>query len=56
MFELVLLKDLIRVDPSNFGQDRLDALMLEIDLKYCNKVLQNVGLFHAVSCGCSLRA
>ena len=26
MFELVLLKDLIRVDPSNFGQDRLDAL------------------------------
>ena len=44
MFELVLLKDLIRVDPSNFGQDRLDALMLEIDLKYCNKVLQNVGL------------
>ena len=44
MFELVLLKDVIRVDPSNFGQNRLDALMLEIDLKYCNKVLENVGL------------
>eukprot|EP00937_MAST-01D_sp_MAST-1D-sp2_P007687 g7687.t1 len=44
MFELVLMRDMVRVDPSQFAQDRMSALVLEIDRKYCNKVLENVGL------------
>jgi len=44
MFELVLVKDMIRVQPSEFDKDRLQALAHEIDRKYSNKVLEDVGL------------
>ena len=44
MFELVLVKDMIRVQPAEFDTDRLQALTHEIDRKFSNRVLEDVGL------------
>ncbi|KAI9009546.1 RNA polymerase III subunit Rpc25-domain-containing protein [Gaertneriomyces semiglobifer] len=44
MFILSKLKDNVRVYPSDFYKPRIDAVTDELNKKYANKVLHNVGL------------
>ncbi|KDR81078.1 hypothetical protein GALMADRAFT_241694 [Galerina marginata CBS 339.88] len=44
MFQLAILKDTLPIHPSNFGAPPEDALIAEINKKYANRVLHNVGL------------
>ena len=44
MFNLSIFKDVIRVAPHNFNKDRNVCIADEINLKYANKVIHNVGL------------
>ncbi|ODQ66550.1 hypothetical protein NADFUDRAFT_45986 [Nadsonia fulvescens var. elongata DSM 6958] len=44
MFVLSKFSDLIRVKPQDFNKSTSDALEDEINTKYANKVVQNVGL------------
>ncbi|KDR81110.1 hypothetical protein GALMADRAFT_241705 [Galerina marginata CBS 339.88] len=44
MFQLAILKDTVPIHPSNFGAPPEDALIAEINKKYANRVLHNVGL------------
>ncbi len=42
MFNLAVLRDLVRLDPKRFGEQRIAALASEINIKYANKVIANV--------------
>lgn len=44
MFVLSVIEDLVRVHPSQFLQPREQALEDQLNKKYANKVLHNVGL------------
>jgi len=44
MFQLAIVKDTLPIHPSNFGAPHEDALIAEINKKYANRVLHNVGL------------
>lgn len=44
MFTLVKLADTIELDPATFGMSHQQALHQEINAKYANKVLNDVGL------------
>ncbi|KAK0192387.1 RNA polymerase Rpb7 [Armillaria mellea] len=44
MFNLAILKDTIGVHPSNFGIPPETALIAELNKKYANRVLHDVGL------------
>ncbi|KAK9383917.1 RNA polymerase III subunit Rpc25-domain-containing protein [Kockiozyma suomiensis] len=44
MFILSKFSDLIRIEPSKFSKKTEDALEDEINIKYANKVVQDVGL------------
>ncbi|KJA22816.1 hypothetical protein HYPSUDRAFT_66786 [Hypholoma sublateritium FD-334 SS-4] len=44
MFCLAVLKDTVAVHPTNFGAPVDDALIAEINKKYANRVLHDVGL------------
>ncbi|KAJ3030938.1 DNA-directed RNA polymerase III subunit rpc25, partial [Rhizophlyctis rosea] len=44
MFILSILKDNVRVHPKDFRKPRPSALTDELNKKYANKVLHNVGL------------
>ncbi|KAJ3342567.1 hypothetical protein HDU93_001955 [Gonapodya sp. JEL0774] len=44
MFILSVLRDLIRVPPNEFARPRNDAIIHQINEKFANKVLHNVGL------------
>lgn len=44
MFQLSSIKDTIPVHPSDFGLPAQEALTAELNKKYANKVLHNVGL------------
>ncbi|KAF9524411.1 RNA polymerase III subunit Rpc25-domain-containing protein [Crepidotus variabilis] len=48
MFQLSIIKDTVAVHPSNFGAPVEDALIAEINKKYANRVLHDVGLCIAV--------
>lgn len=55
MFILVKMKDKVRVLPENFDKDLVSAISDEIHLKYCKKVLPDVGfcvsLYQIISIG-----
>jgi DNA-directed RNA polymerase III subunit RPC8 len=42
MFRLCEIKDIVRLKPKRFASDRVEALTLEINKKYANKVLYKV--------------
>ncbi|KAG0249963.1 DNA-directed RNA polymerase III subunit rpc25 [Actinomortierella ambigua] len=44
MFNLAEIKDVIKIEPSGFRNKKAQALTNEINRKYANKVLQDVGL------------
>jgi len=44
MFVLTRLQDDVRVNPSNFNKKKSEALTDELNMKFANKVLHNVGL------------
>ncbi|KAI8928449.1 RNA polymerase III subunit Rpc25-domain-containing protein [Entophlyctis helioformis] len=44
MFILSVLKDIVRVPPKDFVKDQQEAIVDELNQKYANKVLHNVGL------------
>ncbi|KAI3632532.1 hypothetical protein MIR68_009638 [Amoeboaphelidium protococcarum] len=44
MFALAKIEDTIRIQPQDLGKPHLEALRDEVDVKYANKVLINVGL------------
>lgn len=44
MFNLTVIEDVIRMEPDQFGQDTEKILQLEINRKYANRVVHNVGL------------
>ncbi|PVV03055.1 hypothetical protein BB560_002478 [Smittium megazygosporum] len=44
MFILSKIKDKIRIRPWNFNKNKIDAITDEINKKYSNKVIHNVGL------------
>lgn len=44
MYILTRLKDTLKIEPTDFGKDTETALKHEINRKYTNKVLPNVGL------------
>lgn len=44
MFNLVLIKDVVRVVPSKFNAPQKKALIDEINYRFANKVIYNVGL------------
>ncbi|KND04946.1 DNA-directed RNA polymerase [Spizellomyces punctatus DAOM BR117] len=44
MFILTLLRDNIRTHPSDFSKPRIESLTDELNKKYSNKILHNVGL------------
>eukprot|EP00035_Acanthoeca_spectabilis_P040436 m.69901 g.69901 ORF g.69901 m.69901 type:complete len:198 (+) comp9988_c0_seq1:427-1020(+) len=44
MFVLAQIKDVARVMPSHFSETRLKRIEFEINKKYANKVIRNVGL------------
>ena len=41
MFQLVCMKDVLRIDPSDFDKDRIQALTNEIHKRFANKVRSN---------------
>ncbi|KAJ3741988.1 RNA polymerase III subunit Rpc25-domain-containing protein [Lentinula detonsa] len=44
MFNLAILKDTVAIHPSNFGLPPEQALIAELNKKYANRVLHDVGL------------
>lgn len=44
MFVAQELRDTLRVDPSQFGREKMAVLTRLVDAKYANKVVPNVGL------------
>ena len=44
MFNLTIFKDVIRIAPQNFNVDRNTCIADELNLKYSNKVIYNIGL------------
>lgn len=44
MFVLAILQDKLKIAPKDFGKDPTQALINAVEIKYSNKVLQNVGL------------
>eukprot|EP00730_Choanoeca_flexa_P014167 TRINITY_DN6095_c0_g1_i1.p1 TRINITY_DN6095_c0_g1~~TRINITY_DN6095_c0_g1_i1.p1 ORF type:complete len:210 (+),score=58.98 TRINITY_DN6095_c0_g1_i1:150-779(+) len=44
MFRVAELKDIVRLKPKRFSANRVDALTLEINKKYANKVIYKLGL------------
>eukprot|EP00045_Choanoeca_perplexa_P011883 m.127474 g.127474 ORF g.127474 m.127474 type:complete len:191 (-) comp15801_c0_seq5:626-1198(-) len=44
MYRVAELKDIVRLKPKRFAANRVDALTLEINKKYANKVIYKVGL------------
>ncbi|KAJ1664778.1 DNA-directed RNA polymerase III complex subunit Rpc25 [Coemansia sp. RSA 1813] len=48
MFVLVVLQDTLKIIPSEFTKTRQDALKDEINSKYSNRVLHDIGLCMAV--------
>ncbi|OMH78913.1 DNA-directed RNA polymerase III subunit rpc8 [Zancudomyces culisetae] len=44
MFILTKIKDSIEIKPKNLGKPRLDAVTVEINKLYANKVLHDIGL------------
>jgi DNA-directed RNA polymerase III subunit RPC8 len=44
MFILSIIKDVIKVNPQNFAKSKLTSIQDELNIKYANKVLHNVGL------------
>ncbi|KAJ3164146.1 DNA-directed RNA polymerase III subunit RPC8 [Geranomyces variabilis] len=44
MFVLTLMRDNVRTHPADFRKPRLNALLDELNAKYANKILHNVGL------------
>ncbi|KAJ3482185.1 hypothetical protein NLJ89_g12154 [Agrocybe chaxingu] len=48
MFQLAILKDTMAIQPNNFGAPADEALIAEINKKYANRVLHDVGLCVAV--------
>jgi hypothetical protein len=44
MFNLAILKDTVAVHPSDFGGPQEQAIIAELNKKYANRVLHDVGL------------
>ncbi|KAJ8094275.1 DNA-directed RNA polymerase III complex subunit Rpc25 [Marasmius tenuissimus] len=44
MFNLAILKDTVAIHPSDFGVPPAEALIAELNKKYANRVLHDVGL------------
>lgn len=44
MFNLTSIEDIIRIEPSQFGKPVEKVLELEINRKYANRVVHNIGL------------
>uniref|UniRef100_A0A7S2SVH5 DNA-directed RNA polymerase III subunit RPC8 n=1 Tax=Rhizochromulina marina TaxID=1034831 RepID=A0A7S2SVH5_9STRA len=44
MFVLSVLRDVVRVAPDKFDRDLVEVLSEELDKKYANKVIPNIGL------------
>jgi DNA-directed RNA polymerase subunit E'/Rpb7 len=44
MFRLVTIEEVVQVPPRLFGLDRFEAMEIEVNRKYCNKVLSGVGV------------
>ncbi|KAH7877799.1 RNA polymerase III subunit Rpc25-domain-containing protein [Lentinula edodes] len=44
MFNLAILKDTVAIHPSNFGVPPEQALIVELNKKYANRILHDVGL------------
>ncbi|KAJ6581103.1 polymerase III polypeptide H [Mycena capillaripes] len=44
MFQLAILKDTVAVHPSDFGGPQEQAITAELNKKYANRILHNVGL------------
>ena len=42
MYRVAELKDIVRLKPKRFAANRVDALTLEINKKYANKVIYKV--------------
>jgi DNA-directed RNA polymerase III subunit RPC8 len=44
MFQLAIIEDKITCNPDQLSRDPAEVIIEQIELKYCNKVLLNVGL------------
>ena len=44
MFQLSIIKDTVPIHPSDFGVPAQEAIITELNKKYANRVLHNVGL------------
>ena len=44
MFTVTILEDLVRINPSNFTIPNAVAIEDELNKKYSNKIIHNVGL------------
>jgi DNA-directed RNA polymerase III subunit RPC8 len=44
MFNLAILKDTVAVHPSDFGGPQEQAIIAELNKKYANRILHDVGL------------
>ncbi|KAJ7623592.1 polymerase III polypeptide H [Roridomyces roridus] len=44
MFQLAILKDTVAIHPSDFGGPQEQAIIAELNKKYANRVLHDVGL------------
>lgn len=44
MFTFTKISDLVRIDPNDFSKPMAEALEDEINKKYANKIVHNVGL------------
>ncbi|KAJ2046423.1 DNA-directed RNA polymerase III complex subunit Rpc25, partial [Coemansia sp. S155-1] len=44
MFVLAVLRDTLKIVPSEFTKSREEALKYEINRKYANRVLHDIGL------------
>lgn len=44
MFILTEIEDLVRIHPSNFSLDKLVAIEDELNKKYANRIVHDVGL------------
>ena len=44
MFQLAILKDSVRIAPSAFGKEFQQAIVDELNSKYSNRIVHNLGL------------
>lgn len=44
MFSLAVLRENVRLTPSKLRHDYIQAIVLALNQKYCNRVIINVGL------------